>query len=256
MDCEQIKQYWDERAASDGSAQSTTQDYYLREIEFRVLKSAVETYLPQNVLDIGCGDARTTGRLASTFGDVSFVGCDYAESMVRNARNNVEGSGLKNLRVEEGDVVKSLPEGTFDLIYTTRCLINLPTWNLQKEALFNIAGKLSEGGIYVMIENFVEGQENFNVVRIQMGLPEIPVRFHNTFFATAALEEFISSRFEIVEQQNISSTYYLVSRVVYSKLCQTNGMEPDYFDDHHKLAAQLPFAGNFGPVRMLVLRRN
>jgi len=38
-------------------------------------------------------------------------------------------------------------------------------------------------------------------------------------------------------------------------MCADSGVAPDYFDDHHRLAAGLPFAGEFGPVRLLSLRK-
>jgi hypothetical protein len=38
-------------------------------------------------------------------------------------------------------------------------------------------------------------------------------------------------------------------------MCEAKGVQPDYFDVHHELAAKLPFGGNFGPVKMLVLER-
>jgi hypothetical protein len=47
----------------------------------------------------------------------------------------------------------------------------------------------------------------------------------------------------------------LVSRVIYSKICSVKGSAPDYFDIHHELASQLPVCGNFGPVKLLVLKK-
>jgi SAM-dependent methyltransferase len=152
------------------------------------------------------------------------------------------------------DICEGL-NGSFDLIYTTRCLINLPSWNLQQVAIDNIHKALRNGGIYLMVENFIEGQENFNRVRRDFGLPEVPVREHNCFLERTRLLEFFNDRFEVEEDINISSTYYLVSRIIYSKICSEAGTDPDYMDDHHRFAAGLPFSGEFGPVRLLCLKR-
>lgn len=255
MDFEEVQKYWDERASSDKSAQSTTQDYYLRDIEFRALKSAIHRYSPARVMDVGCGDARTTARLAAEFKECRFLGVDYSQSMVKNALDIVEHSGIQNLKVARCDVVQPLPFGPFEMICSTRCLINLPTWKLQRRAIRNISDALTAGGQYVMIENFIEGHNSLNRVRTDFGLPEISVRSHNLFFKRLQLLEFISTSFEILEEVNISSTYYLVSRVIYSRICQDCDTDPDYFDIHHKYAAQLPFCGEFGPVRMICMRR-
>jgi SAM-dependent methyltransferase len=254
MNSDQIKAYWEERAASDSSALSTTQDFYLREIEFRVLRDLVERHRPRTVLDVGCGDARTTARLAAEFAGVDFIGGDYSESMVKNAQDSIARMGIENLHVFLCDVTRPLAQRQQEMIFSTRCLINLPTWQFQQTAIRNISDALVDGGLYVMIENFLEGHESFNRVRADFGLPEIPMRGHNLFFERTALLDFVTQYFEVLEDTNISSTYYLVSRVIYSKLCQEGGSEPDYFDPHHQYAARLPFCGEFGPVRMICMR--
>lgn len=255
MDFEQIKKYWDGRAASDSSAQSTTMDFYLREIEFGVVKKVIENVGPATVMDVGCGDARTTARLASEFTERNFFGGDYSESMVKNARQVIRQAKIHNLDVMLSDVCQKIPVQNLDMVYTTRCLINLPSWDLQKAALRNIAEALAAGGQYVMIENFVEGQNNLNRIRVDFGLPEIAIREHNHFFEREPLLNYVSEYFDVLEEVNISSTYYLVSRVIYSKICKDSGVNPDYFDVHHRYAAQLPFSGEYGPVRMIRMRR-
>lgn len=254
MNFEEIKKYWEDRAAGDSSAQSTTQDFYLREIEFNALSERIRKYSPALVADVGCGDGRTTVRIASRFPNVFFSGFDYSSSMVENARSVLPSGGLPNIEFGQLDICEGLKR-SFDLIYTTRCLINLPSWDLQKVAINNIHNALSIGGVYLMVENFIEGQDSFNQVRKSFGLPEIPIREHNLFFQRHRLFDHVDSRFEIEEEINISSTYYLVSRVIYSKICSETGKQPDYFDDHHRFAAGLPFSGEFGPVRLIYLRK-
>jgi SAM-dependent methyltransferase len=254
MNFEEIKKYWEDRASGDSSAQSTTQDFYLREIEFNVLFERIQKYSPGFVADVGCGDGRTAARLAAKFPNVFFSGFDYSSFMIENARNHLQSGELSNIHFEQADICTELKD-CFDLIYTTRCLINLPSWDLQKIAIDNIHKSLTVGGIYLMVENFIEGQENFNQARKNFGLPEIPIRSHNFFFQRSRLFEYIHDRFEVEEEVNISSTYYLMSRIVYSKICSERGQQPDYFDDHHRFAAGLPFAGEFGPVRLICLKR-
>jgi len=254
MDFEQIRKYWEERAASDSSAQSTTHDYFMREIEYRVLNDAIERHRPSTVIDIGCGDAWTTVRLATACQAIRFLGCDYSETMVKNARANLAAAGIANLTISQHDVLNHI-QGKFDMACTVRCLINLPDWESQKRAIKHIYDSLNVGGIYVMIENFIEGHDNFNRVREAFDLPSIPVREHNFFFKHEQLLSYLSDKFEVVNDINISSSYYLVSRVIYSKICQERKSLPDYFDEHHRYAAALPFCGEYGPVRMICLKR-
>jgi SAM-dependent methyltransferase len=255
-DSERIRSYWEERAKSDPSAQSTTLDFYMREIEFRCISEIISTRKPSRVFDVGCGDAHTTIRLAQMFPYVTFTGGDYAHAMLANARNNVGNQGVKNVEIIEYDVTKAVSDlHSFDLVYTTRCLINLSDWESQRSSLTNIAGLLRAHGAYLMIENFVDGHQEMNQVRRDFDLPEIKIRDHNCFFEERALMSALTRDFDLEAIRNISSTYYLVTRVIYSKICQRSGVAPDYFDDHHRLAAQLPFCGNWGPVKMLILTK-
>lgn len=254
MKHEEIKKYWNARAKNDSSAQSTTNDIYLREIECQVLSHQVKKHAPKKVADIGCGDGRTTALLAEHHSDKLFSGFDYSSAMVENAIKVNASESLKNLIFDRLDIIKGLPE-IFDFIYTTRCLINIPSWKSQQIAIENIHGALSAGGVFVLIENFIEGHENFNKIRRDFDLPEISIREHNFYFEKERLLKFLENYFRIEEEKNISSTYYLVSRVVYSKICNKKGEKPDYFDEHHRLAALLPFSGEFGPVRMLCLKK-
>jgi len=254
MKFEEIREYWEQRAAQDSTAQSTTQDVYLREIEFQALTERIARYSPGAVADVGCGDGRTTARLARAFSSMSFSGFDYASSMVENAKGNIANGESANVRFDRLDICDGL-DGVFDLVYTTRCLINLPSWDLQKLAISNIHRALAVGGVYLMIENFIDGQDKFNAVRKSFGLPEIRVREHNVFFERQRLLDYAAERFRVAEEINISSTYYLVSRVIYSKICAEAGRPPDYFDDHHRFAAGLPFCGDFGPVRLICLEK-
>ena len=254
LSLDKIRNYWEDRAAGDSSAQSTTQDVYLREIELRVLIEQIGHLQPVSVTDVGCGDGRTTIGIAKRLPDVKFSGFDYSDAMIQNARNNLAALGISNVIFDSHDICNPIAD-CCDLIYTTRCLINLPNWDLQCLALRNIHQALNVDGYYLMIENFIEGQENFNQLRRKFGLPEIAVRNHNLFFSREKLLNGIGNLFLVEEEINISSNYYMMSRIVYSRICADSGVEPDYFNEHHRYAASLPFSGEFGPLRLMVLKK-
>jgi ubiquinone/menaquinone biosynthesis C-methylase UbiE len=258
MNKEKIQSYWETRAASDPSISSTTEDIYLRDIEFRQLSNLLEKKMKvKTVMDVGCGDGYTTCRLAKDFPDIQFVGSDYSESMIKNAMRRKNEQNLQNIEFKLADISNTeiKNEELYDVIYTTRCLINLPTYELQKIAINNIVKKLRVNGFYFMIENFEESQQRFAELRKQYELPEIPIREHNHFFNLEATLRFLRDKFEILNVDNISSSYYIVSRIIYSKICQVEQRAPDYSDIHHQLAAELPFIGDFGPVQCISMRK-
>ena len=159
-------------------------------------------------MDVGCGDAKTTARLSAEFDCIAFSGGDYSAAMVKNARSNISAMCIENLNVIECDVLQPLPVQVQEMIYTTRCLINLPGWEMQQTAISNIGNALAPGGVYIMIENFIEGHDNFNRVRREFGLPDIPVRDHNFFFDRQQLMNFISDRFDILDEVDVSDLLY------------------------------------------------
>ncbi|QWD32244.1 class I SAM-dependent methyltransferase [Polynucleobacter paneuropaeus] len=251
---QEIKNYWDQRASDDDTAQSTTQDVYLRSIEQHVLLQWIEKIKPSTIADIGCGDGRTTIGLAQSLREITFSGYDYSQAMIHNANKNLAVEDISNITFLRHDVCDEF-YGVHELMLSTRCLINLPTWAMQQQAIRNIHNGLSAKGYYLMIENFADGQENFNQLRRKFDLPEIPQRSHNLFFNRNQLSEFLKNLFCVEHEINISSTYYMVSRIIYSRICQDENRTPDYFDKHHKYAASLPFMGEYGPVRLLVLKK-
>jgi len=254
---QQVKEYWEGRAKDDKEATSTTNDIYLRQIEQRVLLDNCKIFDNPLILDVGCGDARTSAVIASGLPTARVTGIDYAQHMIDNATDL--HFGIPNLDLLVADCTSGEPSSDylsmFDIAYSTRCLINILEDKNRLNAIHFIHKSLKVGGVYLMIENFKEGQINFNRVREDVGLQPIPVRDHNRFFDAQELRMAIDGLFELEESINISSSYYLTTRVVYSKICDDNATQPDYNDSHHKYASMLPFAGDFGPLYLKLLRK-
>jgi len=259
MDFDQAKKYWDNRAQKhECSAQATTNDYYMREIEIRCLTSAISEFSKGKenftVADIGCGNGYSTIKLAKDNIGLHFSGFDYSENMIYFAREIQLQEKIANLDFHALDITRDSIPGAYDFIFTDRCLINLPSYNLQLCAIKNIYNALKANGTFVLIENFIDGHVNFNKLRREFGLKEISIREHNLFFDRNKLEPFLETLFKSIEFINISSQYYIGSRIIYSKICADNEIEPDYFDVHHTISSKLPFMGNFGPIGMYALK--
>ena len=255
----EIKKYWNERASEfKTSPEATTNDHYMRQLEIETLKSKIKIYQQDinNIADVGCGNGYSTIELAKQFPKIQFFGFDYSEEMIKNAKINAIEADVKNISFDVLDILEGVIKEKYDLIYTDRCLINLSSWEDQKTALQKIFSALSDNGKYLMIENFMNGQNNLNALRKEFGLKDIEVRVHNLFFNLEEVQDFTKNlglKFELYE--NISSLYYLVSRVIYSNICMKDGIEPDYYDIHHELASKLPACGDFGPIALCTIKK-
>jgi len=261
---EKIREYWDERARSySGSVGATTDDVYLRELEiFTIVTTLRELDLPKpaRVLDVGCGDGYSTLKVADTFRDMQFLGIDFSEGMIKIARQRLEARPdlMNHVAFIVGDVTdvgQVCGDSVYDVALTDRCLINLNSSEVQSEAIARIAEHTRPGGFYIAIENFVEGHEKMNETRGLVGLPPIPVRWHNLYFKEDEFVRAAGCFFEDIVFKNFSSSYYFATRVIYSAMCQMRGEVPDYHHEIHQLAVRLPWFGEFSPIRMAVMRR-
>jgi ubiquinone/menaquinone biosynthesis C-methylase UbiE len=262
---EEIREYWEERAKENAdSPQATTNDIYLRKLELATIRDVINSLgVPEgaSVLDVGCGDGYTTLAVAESLPGLRFLGVDYSANMIENARRQLTTRSnelQERLAFRVGDATNleaACGDEQFDVVTSDRCLINLTSFESQAQAIAQIAARTKPGGHYVAIENFVEGQENLNAMRRAVGLPDIPIRWHNLFFTQADFVGAAEPFFDEINFKDFSSAYYFATRVIYSAMCQMRGEEPDYEHEIHQLAIKLPWTGEFSPIRMAVLRR-
>jgi len=260
-----IKKYWDERArgTEQSSAQATTYDVFLRDLEIAKFKQKItEAALPagSTVVDLGCGDGHATTNVAAAFPTLRFIGIDWSEDMLAHARKRcADHPGLpERMSFHQGDmrrVTDVLKGQKHEVFLTSRSLINLMYSEEQYAAIEQIALHLKPGGYYFGAENFMGGQKNFNDARAAVGLPEIPVRWHNHFFEEKEYAERIAKHFDSLTFESFLSSYYLATRVIYSAGCHLAGEEPDYFHPIHQTAGKLPPIGDFCPIKLVSMRR-
>lgn len=251
-----IVEFWNQQAERfDQDPRANTPDPWIHRIELaavgRILRSLPSSL---DVLDLGCANGHTTFLLHREFPEHRIVGGDVSPKMVEVARKRLISKGIAqspHLRFEVMDMLDMRSaRGRFDVVITIRGLINLPNPESQWRAIAQIAGCLKLGGDYIAVENFRHAQERLNAVRQEQGLPPLPYRWHNCWFDEEEFRRRCSGFFELAEFSPITSTYYLVTRVVYSKLCQLEGREPDYDHPIYEIATRLPVEGDYGPVKL------
>jgi ubiquinone/menaquinone biosynthesis C-methylase UbiE len=250
---EKIRDFWNQRA--ELGEISGSNDYLLKNLEFEQLRKRI----PDNssVLDVGCGNGETLAMLAKDK-NCTGVGIDFSPKMVELAKQNAAKNGVeKNLKFIEG-ALENIPEsiGLFNCVITERSIINLDSEEKQHKAFIGIMNRLKDNGRYYMIESCLDGLERTNELRVSLGLEAIAPPWHNLFLRQANLEKWADEKYVLEEVCHFSSTYHLLSRVVYAKIAQDKKEELRYDSDINLVSCKLPAIGDYGPVKLWQWRRN
>ena len=233
---QRIRGFWDDRALQFGVSQrATLGETYLRHVEIQQMLKRLRRRRPGRVLDVGCGNGFSTRTYAQALPDTQFFGVDYSRQMIDLARQDA----LRNTSFQWADVTDpaTLPEGQFDVIYTQRCIQNLPDEATQQRAIAELRSRLSPNGLLILNECSRPGVAQLNGLRQRLGLKPIEniEPWHNRFMIDAQLKQQFDA-----EVHHISSTYMFLAKIIHKRLA--------------KWARFLPAVGRFGYDRFYLIR--
>ncbi|MBL8587673.1 MAG: class I SAM-dependent methyltransferase [Methylobacteriaceae bacterium] len=229
----------------------------------QVVEEAIESRIPvgSTVLDIGCGDGRSTLRFARRA--AAITGVDYIPAFVEKAAAAARAEGVGNVRFLQADATaltdRKAQIGAVDVAVSIRCLINLDSWDRQKAALRQIADMVKPGGLYLLSEGWDEGMEGLNALRSRAGLPPIVPVPYNLTISRKLFEKEIAGLFAVEEYVNLGF-YIMMSRFV--QPCAVYPEPPRHDHAINALAAALqrecrdsPLFGSADYAGVYVLRR-
>ncbi len=236
---EQIKRFWDEKARTfKTDPTATLGDSILKDIEAREIIKFVKN--GQKVLDCGCGNGTSSIQIASKR-SVDLIGIDYSEDMIEMANVNLsvaEPTLKSKVRFEKGDVLNlNYEKDNFDTVITVRCLQNLPTFELQKQAIMSIKRPLKIGGHFLMLECSHDGLTRLNKTLKYMGVAPVTAPWHNLFFNDNDL--FVLAQeinFPLIKVINVSGVYQLLALGINYRLRHLAKFIPPFLNiGYHKL---------------------
>ena len=152
MTLEEIRNYWERSGKSfpsDGQITPTSRDPYLGELERDNILACLD--IEYTCLEIGCGDASHTMHYAKKVKHILAI--DVANSLISIASRRAQLESLNNIDFCVGSVLDTRDrfEGKqFDCVLSQRCLINLPDWELQKNAIIQIHHLLTDQGVFLL----------------------------------------------------------------------------------------------------------
>lgn len=260
-DVNKVAAVWDEFAKKyELDRRTSTPDAYLVDLEIKTLLKHIKN--GGKLLDIGCANGYTSVSLARKR-NIEAIGIDISSEMIKYAnqllkRDKEKLKGTAEFRVGnilDASFIKSLGWGNFDIALTKRVLINILTWDEQKDAITKIWRLLKPQGKYVMIEATVQGYEKMNRLRERFNLPKTLIRWHNNYLDEQKLIPFLKEKFDDIRVRDFSSTYYIGSRVIQPLVLKPFGKEPKYDAWINCFFSSLPSVGNYGIQKLIVCKK-
>jgi ubiquinone/menaquinone biosynthesis C-methylase UbiE len=251
---ENIISYYDERVEKYGGvAQSTLLDENMRALEIETVHDWLDE--SDDVLEIFCGSGVSTLEFAGFCR--SIVACDLSSKMVEHAQKNLSAQRHKfnNVTFERRDVLdidKAYSPGQFNAIVSIRGLINLPSWDLQKQAITKVHGLLPKGGKFLILEGIKDGLVKTNDLRTKLSLPPLAEPWYDNNFDSSQLSDYMQQYFSLQNERNLD-IYFLISRVIYPLACLPDA--PEFSNLCNKVARLiLPYAQTNTGTTLLICR--
>jgi ubiquinone/menaquinone biosynthesis C-methylase UbiE len=249
-----ILEYWQSQAKKHGiSHRASWGDNLAIDLEIKEIQKHIKK--GDAVLDIGCANGYSMMHYVSCK-PKSITGIDFSKEMIKQAKmldlNKIECQ----IHFDHGDI-RNLPyeDNSFDMVYTTRVLINLPNWENQKEGINECIRVCRPGGKVLFSEGFFEPMELLNKMRALCSLSSLKQHEFNRYIKFEELKSFLTEKLINYEQIDFSSMYYLGSRFV-RELVTDPSDYTGYSNPINKIFYEIEQSysgGGFGIQQMFVL---
>jgi trans-aconitate methyltransferase len=229
-------------------------------------KSVSESF-SLRVLDVGCGNGYVAARLQCEFPFLIIDGIDSNAGMVECANSRLlPNTQFYHASAAQLGSTKILPN-SYDLVFSTRCFINIIDTDERYESIKISASYLKSGGLLALMEGFEDGQITYNLLRKALGYETIPPAWHNIYLDQAKLIKTLQDGFEYLDEiqmaslglnQHFLSNRYLAMRV----LLPLFKNDPDFFNNNRNdptglaLSYLLPKTSNFSPLQFHLWKKN
>jgi ubiquinone/menaquinone biosynthesis C-methylase UbiE len=251
-----ILDYWSSQAQKHGTNFSASWgDEYAIQLEIETIgKHLTEG---DDVLDVGCANGYSLIKQLES-NPASLTGVDFSETMIAEAEKNRSACGSpERFTFKVGDVRK-LPfkDCSFDVVYTTRTLINLPTWKEQMEGIKECIRVCRSGGHILLSEAFWEPLVSLNAIRAVINLPPLVEHDFNRYLKKPRLHQFLEGEGIDFRTIDFSAIYYLGTRFIRELI--TNADLCGFYSPINELFFQLETdysAEGFGIQQVCILEK-
>ena len=250
-----IKHYWEKQGETyKNSHEASWGDKFAIDLEIKNISKFIQS--GDNVLDIGCANGYSTFFYLKKNPN-HITGIDYARNMIEHANESVKTLNVgAKIEFQVGDIKElDFDDSTFDISYTTRVLINLPTWEEQKLGIDEAIRVTKKGGKIIFSEGFYEPLVLLNAMRQLVHLEPLVEHDFNRYIKKTFLEDYLNKKGFKFNCVDMTSIYYLGSRFL-RELVTNPSDYPGYSNPINKLFYDIEekfSGGGFGIQQLYVI---
>ena len=209
----------------------------------------------EKCLAVGCGDAAALIEIARAR-RLDLLCVDRSDELIRAAKRHSEQGISGRVGFAQADILTLGYQEAFDVVFTDRCLVGLPTWRDQKRALGNLARALRRGGRLILLEAFVDGLATLNAAREEIGLERVaPGPDALLLDADKTTSALTGCCVNLSGEHNFLSTYAFGSKILYPALARAGGQPVADYSLFVRYFSMLPALGNYSDTRILVFSK-
>jgi ubiquinone/menaquinone biosynthesis C-methylase UbiE len=253
-----IKEFWESQAVKHQIDHTASWgDNFAIDLEIDTIARHIAS--GSKVLDVGCANGFATLRQLTDRRPGHIQGIDFAENMIEQALVARQSHPDKDkVAFSVGDIRSiEFANNSFDTVYTTRVLINLPNWKQQLEGIEECLRVTRPGGTVVLSEGFYEPLVLLNAMRTLVGLSPLVEHDFNRYLKKERLAEWLDAQGLAYKCIDFSSVYYLGSRFL-RELVTDPSQYPGYSNPINKAFYQLEkdySGGGFGIQQAYVIKK-
>jgi len=253
-----IKEYWENQGKTHKTShEASWGDNYMIQLEIDTIGQYLSPGM--DVLDVGCANGFSTFHQLDRTPLKSIVGIDFAENMINQAHLAKNERKLGNeISFEVGDVrALKFQDNHFDCAYTTRVLINLPSWDEQQRGILECLRVVKPGGVAIFSEAFWEPLMLLNALRALKQLEPLVEHDFNRYLKMKRLEVFLRELNLDYEVVDFSSIYYIGSRFL-RELVTDPAAYPGYSNPINEIFYKIErdfSGGGFGIQQAIIVKK-
>jgi len=252
-----IKNFWESQAVKyRDSHEASWGDTFAIDLEIETIAKHIKQ--GNTVLDVGCSNGHATLAMLQK-NPKKVYGVDYAENMITYANENkAKLNNPSNVFFDVGDIKQlDFENDSFDVVYTTRVLINLPSWEEQITGIEECIRVTRQGGTVIFSEGFWEPLVLLNSLRALKQLPPLVEHDFNRYLKKSRLETLLREKNLKYSVEEFSSVYYLGSRFL-RELVTNPADYPGYSNPINKIFYEIEqqfSGGGFGIQQAYIISK-